>query len=149
MRKKKKKKKVKGGGGGGGGSKLGIRTWKKFLVVEEACMAIFWPGFNVRKFASFGFSIEGTIISASAAPLWGNILKTVVVVVAVDTTSNRHPVTIHCWVNLGTAVCLKGIGLLKTKFGQQNSGIRNVQCPFWGHDQLLFSNVALRHHRDY
>ena len=71
----------------------------------------------MRKFASFGFSTEGTIISASAAPHCGNILK--IVVVVVDTASNGHPVTIHLWVNLGTAVYLKGIGLLKTIIVQE------------------------------
>ena len=47
--------------------KVEIRTRKKFLAVDKAQVAIFWPtpGFSGRTFVSPGFSTEGTIISAS------------------------------------------------------------------------------------
>ena len=43
---------------------------KKFLVVGEACMAIFslTPGFIAITFDSFRFSTEGTLISVFAVP---------------------------------------------------------------------------------
>ena len=45
-----------------------IKTSKKFLAVEEACVAILWPtpGFKGRTFVSSAFSTEATSISASA-----------------------------------------------------------------------------------
>ena len=43
---------------------------KKFVVVGEACMSIFWPtpGFNGKTFYLSGFLTEKALISASAVP---------------------------------------------------------------------------------
>ena len=51
-----------------------IKTRKKFLAVGEACMAIFQPtpSFKRRTFVSSGFSIDETLIAASAVPYHGN-----------------------------------------------------------------------------
>ena len=53
--------------------KVKIKTKTKFLAVAEAYMAISWPTLtlNWRTFVSSGFSTDGTLISASAAPTAG------------------------------------------------------------------------------
>ena len=50
--------------------KLEIRTRKKFLAMDEACMATFrpTPGFKGRTSVSSGFWTEETLIFASAGP---------------------------------------------------------------------------------
>ena len=50
-----------------------IRTRKKFMAMGEACVATFFPtpGFNGRTVVRFGFSTEGTLVSASAVPQCG------------------------------------------------------------------------------
>ena len=57
-----------GGEGGEFNERGRLKKKVEFLIVVEACKAIFWQALEKRTFDSSGFSAKGTLFSASAAP---------------------------------------------------------------------------------